>query len=220
MKKVIALLTALLMLFMFAACESTDKPSESEGASSSATSVTQPESSEAQPESSEQQSEEVSKEASEETSEAVSEEISEGESGEVTADLLFNIVAQIYTAAADKSQRAAAYLENGRDSFNEFEMESGVRQSFGTTAEFEKAVCSKGFMMPDTYALCLFKPKADANIEQLKTTIKDTTDLGWQICVVAEDLEVVDNGGYILMVMGGTEDVQAIKTAFKSLNLG
>lgn len=141
---------------------------------------------------------------------------------QVTIDknYMLGIIDKIYRAA-DGSVYKGYYLSDQRDEMIKQGKisEKNSARYFGTTLEFDIAVYSESNMEAVAYSMCLLKVKSGANIEQIKTAIKNNADPNKWECVTAESVVVESNGEYILLIMADVSETTALKNAFMSLNL-
>lgn len=139
---------------------------------------------------------------------------------EVTKESLLAIIKQIYSGAQGKCTRVDSYFGEYKDeSFYEDGISAGKSAYWSVDVDFETAVLSASAMSPDPYMMCLIKPKTDADVETLKKTLTDNALLNWQVCVIADKVIVVDNGGYVLMIMGTADETKSLSDAFLALSL-
>ena len=139
----------------------------------------------------------------------------------VDKDYMLGIIDQIYKAA-EGSVYKGYYLGEHRDEMIKQGKisEKNSARYFGTTLEFEIAVYSESNMEAVAYSMCLLKVKDGANIEDIKTAIKDNADPNKWECVTAESVVVEANGSFIILIMADTSEATALKNAFLSLSLG
>lgn len=128
---------------------------------------------------------------------------------------LEDILAEIYeTAEVD-------------DFFKEF-IETGLQTTeinaencsyhLGAEIEFAEAIASEPIMMPSAYELCLVRVKEDADIEEIKTAIKENVDPQKWICVgVDPDKIIVDNIGDVVILIMSDDQGEALHNAFLAL---
>ena len=139
----------------------------------------------------------------------------------IDKDYMLGIIDQIYRAA-EGSVYKGYYLGEHRDEMIKQGKisEKNSARYFGTTLEFEIAVYSESNMEAVAYSMCLLKVKDGANIEDIKTAIKDNADPNKWECVTAESVVVEANGSFIILIMADTSEATALKNAFLSLSLG
>jgi|SRR5690554_5349591 hypothetical protein len=129
---------------------------------------------------------------------------------------LEDILAQIYdTAQLDDQFRE--YIENGL-----FQTEITAENSsnyFNTEGiEFESGLASEPMMQPSAYLLTLIRVKEDADIEKIKTDIKDNADPMRWVCVGVDPSNIyVDNVGDVIMLVMSDEAGEALHEAFLAL---
>lgn len=84
--------------------------------------------------------------------------------------------------------------------------------------EFEKAIASVPMMSTSAYELDLVRVKEGADIEKLKTEIKDNVDPMKWICVgVEKENVIVDNIGDVIIVILSNDNGKALHDAFVAL---
>ena len=84
--------------------------------------------------------------------------------------------------------------------------------------EFEEAIVSEHEMSPSAYALCLVRAKDGADIEKLKSEIRDNVDPFKWVCVGVDPGNViVDSVGDVVILIMSDSDAQALHSAFLSL---
>jgi hypothetical protein len=84
--------------------------------------------------------------------------------------------------------------------------------------EFEAAIASEPVMMPSAYSLCLVRVKDGADIEKMKTDIKDNVDPMKWICVGVDPQNViVDNIGDVIFLLMSNFETQELYDSFLSL---
>ena len=139
----------------------------------------------------------------------------------IDKDYMLGIIEQIYRAA-EGSVYKGYYLGEHRDEMIKQGKisEKNSARYFGTTLEFEIAVYSESNMEAVAYSMCLLKAKDGANLEEIKTAIKDNADPNKWECVTAESVVVEANGSFIILIMADTSEATALKNAFLSLSLG
>lgn len=138
----------------------------------------------------------------------------------IDKEYMLNIIDQIYNAA-EGSVYKGYYLSEARDEMikqGKISEKSSSRY-FGTSLEYEIAVYSESNVEAVAFSMCLLKIKEGANIEQIKTAIKDNADPNKWECVTAEAVIVESNGDYVILIMADTSEAAALKAAFLSLNL-
>ena len=138
-----------------------------------------------------------------------------GQGSSVLDGSLEEILAEIYeTAEVD-------------DFFKEF-IETGLQTTeinaencsyhLGAEIEFAEAIASEPIMMPSAYELCLVRVKEDADIEEIKTAIKENVDPQKWICVgVDPDKIIVDNIDDVIILIMSDDQGEALHKAFLSL---
>lgn len=214
MKKLIALLIVATIIISLASCVQT--PSDSTLPSDTSANN----SSSSEPDSSEPSNSETNPLDTDPSDSSNSE--SNTSDADITADkdYMLGIIDQIYKAA-EGSVYKGYYLGEHRDEMIKQGKisEKNSARYFGTTLEFEIAVYSESNMEAVAYSMCLMKAKDGANLEEIKTAIKDNADPNKWECVTAESVVVEVNGSYVILIMADTSEATALKKAFLSLNL-
>ena len=71
--------------------------------------------------------------------------------------------------------------------------------------EYETAIASEPVMQPSAYELCLVRVKEGADIEQIKTEIKENVDPMKWVCVGVDPKNIiVDHRGDVVILIGAT----------------
>ncbi len=84
--------------------------------------------------------------------------------------------------------------------------------------EYEEAIVSEPEMMGSPYALCLVRAKEGADIEKLKSEIKENVDpFKWVCAGVDPSNIIVDNIGNVVILIMSDTDAQALHNAFLAL---
>lgn len=84
--------------------------------------------------------------------------------------------------------------------------------------EFETAIASEPMMTSSAYSLCLIRVKEGADIEKIKTEIKENVDPRKWICVgVDPNNVIVDNIGDVVVLIMNDEVGSALHEAFLHL---
>lgn len=81
----------------------------------------------------------------------------------------------------------------------------------------EDAVVFEPMMMSQAFSAAIVKLKDVKDAETVKNEILNGVDMRKWICVEAEKLIVVDNGQYVLMVMGPVDLAQSMAAAFDTV---
>lgn len=94
-----------------------------------------------------------------------------------------------------------------------------VEYHLGTSSiEFEEAIASVPEMSTSAYALCLVRVKDGADIEQIKTAIKDNVDPMKWVCVgVDPDNIFVENVGDVIILIMSDEQGDKLMDSFLAL---
>lgn len=214
MKKLIALLIVATIIISLASCVQT--PSDSTLPSDTSANN----SSSSEPDSSEPSNSETNPLDTDPSDSSNSESNTSDADITVDKDYMLGIIDQIYKAA-EGSVYKGYYLGEHRDEMIKQGKisEKNSARYFGTTLEFEIAVYSESNMEAVAYSMCLMKAKDGANLEEIKTAIKDNADPNKWECVTAESVVVEVNGSYVILIMADTSEATALKKAFLSLNL-
>ena len=143
-----------------------------------------------------------------------------GEPAEIDKAYMLSIIDRIYNAA-EGSVYKGYYLGEHRDEMIKQGniSEKGSSRYFGVSLEFIAAVYSEANQKAVAYSMCLLRANDDANIEQIKTAIKDNANPNKWECVTAEKVIVESNGKYVILIMADSAEAEALKAAFLSLNL-
>ncbi len=89
---------------------------------------------------------------------------------------------------------------------------------FGTTIEFDSALASEPMMQPSAYLLNLIRVKEGADIEKIKTEIKENADPMRWICVGVDPSNIyVENVGDVVMLVMSDNAGEALSKAFLAL---
>jgi len=84
--------------------------------------------------------------------------------------------------------------------------------------EFESAIASEPIMQPGAYSLCLVRVKEGADIEKIKTQIKENVDPMKWICVgVQEENVIVDSIGDVIFLVMSDDQAKPLHEAFLAL---
>lgn len=84
--------------------------------------------------------------------------------------------------------------------------------------EFEEAIASEPMISSSAYSLCLVRVKEGADIEKIKTDIKENADPRKWICVgVDPNNVIVDNIGDVVILIMSDEAGSALHDAFLQL---
>ncbi len=144
-----------------------------------------------------------------------------GEPAEIDKAYMLSIIDRIYKAA-EGSVYKGYYLGEHRDEMiNQGNISAkGSPRYFGVSLEFVAAVYSEANQEAVAYSMCLLRANDNANIEQIKTAIKDNANPNKWECVTAEKVIVESNGKYVILIMADSAEAEALKAAFLSLNLG
>lgn len=224
MKKLIALLIVATIIIALASCvqnpSGSTLPSDTSANNSSSSEPNSSEPSNSETVSSEPSNSETNPPNTDPSDSSNSESNPSDADITVDKDYMLGIIDQIYKAA-EGSVYKGYYLGEHRDEMIKQGKisEKNSARYFGTTLEFEIAVYSESNMEAVAYSMCLLKVKDGANIEEIKTAIKDNADPNKWECVTAESVVVEVNGSYVILIMADTSEATALKKAFLSLNL-
>lgn len=84
--------------------------------------------------------------------------------------------------------------------------------------EFEEAIASEPLINVHAYSLCLVRVKEGADVEKIKSDIKENADPNKWICVGVDPSNViVDNVGDVIILIMSDEDGSALHDAFLQL---
>ena len=225
MKKLIALLIVATIILSLASCvqnpSGSTLPSDTSANTSSSSEPNSSEPSNSETVSSEPSNSETNPPNTDPSDPSNSESNPSDTDTTIDKDYMLGIIDQIYRAA-EGSVYKGYYLGEHRDEMIKQGKisEKNSARYFGTTLEFEIAVYSESNMEAVAYSMCLLKVKDGANIEDIKTAIKDNADPNKWECVTAESVVVEANGSFIILIMADTSEATALKNAFLSLSLG
>jgi hypothetical protein len=128
---------------------------------------------------------------------------------------LDEILEQIYESA-ELDPNFREYIETGLMK-TEITAEN-CESYFGTTVEFEEGLASEPIMMPSAYLLTLIRVKEGADIEQIKSDIKENADPMRWICVGVDPSNVfVENVGDVVVLIMSDDAGTALRDAFMAL---
>lgn len=83
--------------------------------------------------------------------------------------------------------------------------------------EFEEALASESGTGSIAHSIVLVRTKDGADVEKIKTTIKDNVDPRKWICVEAESVEVKSKGNLIILIMSSEDTAKKIENSFDNL---
>lgn len=128
---------------------------------------------------------------------------------------LESILDKIYETA-DLSDSMKDFIKDGL--FTTEVTEENVSYYFGKEIEFKEAIASEPMINASAYSLCLVRVKEGADMEKIKTDIKENADPRKWICVGVEPENViVDNIGDVVILIMSNEDGSALHDAFLQL---
>lgn len=129
---------------------------------------------------------------------------------------LEEILDKIYKTA-DLDEQFKEYIENG---LMKVELNEENTQSYLNTdsIEFESGLASDPMMQPSAYLLVLIRVKEGADIEKIKSEIKEKADPMRWICVGVDPANIyVDNVGDVVMLVMSDQAGKALHEAFLAL---
>lgn len=128
---------------------------------------------------------------------------------------LETILDKIYETA-DLSDSMKDFIKDGL--FTTEVTEENVSYYFGKEIEFGEAIASEPMINASAYSLCLARVKEGADIEKIKTDIKENVDPRKWICVGVEPENViVDNIGDVVILIMSNEGASDLHEAFLQL---
>lgn len=84
--------------------------------------------------------------------------------------------------------------------------------------EYESAIASEPIMSSSAYSLCLVRVKEGADIEKIKTDIKENVDPRKWVCVgVDEENVIVDSIGDVVILIMSNDQGKALHDAFLAM---
>lgn len=129
---------------------------------------------------------------------------------------LENILDKIYEKA-EVSDSMKDFIKNGLQ-VTEITSENSGYYLGKENMEFEKAIASEPMMSSSAYSLCLVRVKEGADIEKIKTDIKENVDPRKWICVgVDPENVIVDNIGDVVILIMSNDSGSALHEAFLQL---
>lgn len=129
---------------------------------------------------------------------------------------LESILDKIYETA-DIDDSFKDFIKNGLQT-TEIKSEDAAYFLGKEGIEFESAIASEPIMSSSAYSLCLVRVKEGADIEKIKTDIKENVDPRKWICVgVDPDNVIVDNIGDVVILIMSNSDGAALHDAFLNL---
>lgn len=198
MKKLVILLIAILTAFALVACNAKDDKKDNE---SDTTKL--------------EDSTEDSKEDS--TEDSTEDTTDEGAQGTLDGTLE-EIINKIYETA-DLTDDFRRYVEEGLYFVEVKPDDERIEYFLGKKGlDFEEALASEPQMQPGAYSLVLVRAKEGADIEKMKTDIKENINPMKWICVgVKEENVIVDNIGNIIILIMSDDAAQPLHEAFLAL---
>ncbi len=95
--------------------------------------------------------------------------------------------------------------------------EENVEYYLGTTEiEYEEALASESGVGSIPHSVVLVRVKENANVEEIKKTIKDSVNPRKWICVEAEEVVVESRGDLIILIMASS-NVDKLQDGFNNL---
>lgn len=106
----------------------------------------------------------------------------------------------------------------GMDSFETYELNGDIEVSILGTDEitYTEGLASVPMISPNAYQCVLLRVEED-NVDTVKQQLKDNADLNKWVCVSAETMLIENRGNVILFIMGDSNTVYALNTAFQKL---
>jgi len=129
---------------------------------------------------------------------------------------LDDILAQIYETAELDAQ-FKEYIETG---LMKTEITAENSQNYFNTdgIEFESGLASEPMIQPSAYLLTLIRVKEGADVEKIKSDIKENADPVRWVCVGVDPANVyVDNVGDVIMLVMSDDAGKALHEAFLAL---
>ncbi|MFA5537171.1 MAG: hypothetical protein WDA53_08380 [Bacillota bacterium] len=129
---------------------------------------------------------------------------------------LEEILDKIYETAATSEQ----FKEfSAKGLFTTEITDENIEHYFGTkNVDYEAAIGSEPMIMPNAYSLCLLRAKEGADIEKIKSEIKENVDPRKWICVGVDPSNVVvDNIGDVIILIMSDREGKALHEAFLEL---
>ncbi|NLJ95569.1 MAG: hypothetical protein GX321_00320 [Clostridiales bacterium] len=129
---------------------------------------------------------------------------------------LEEIMDKIYETA-DLEDGFRDYVENG--TMNEEVTAERAEYFLGKAdIEFEEALASEPMIQPGAYSLVLVRAKDGADIEKIKTDIRENLNPYKWVCVgVSEENIIVDNIGDIIFIVMSDNEADSLHEAFLAL---
>ena len=130
---------------------------------------------------------------------------------------LEEILAEIYDTA-ELSDQFREYIETGLQT-TEITPDN-ITYHLGTAdLEYEEAIASEPIMSPSAYELCLIRVKDGADIEKIKTDIKENVDPMKWVCVGVDPKNIyVDNIDNVVVLIMSDDAGKELYDAFLKLN--
>ncbi len=130
---------------------------------------------------------------------------------------LEDILAQIYDKAEFK-ETSKEFIETGLQTVEITAENCEYHLGLKSMKDIEEAIASEPMISASAYALCLVRVKEGADIEKLKTDIKENVNPYKWVCVgVQEENIIVDNIGDVVILIMTDYDTEALHEAFLSL---
>ncbi|WP_326907255.1 hypothetical protein [Sedimentibacter sp. MB31-C6] len=129
---------------------------------------------------------------------------------------LESILDKIYDNA-NVSDSFKEYIDSGLQTVEITSEESGYFLG-KDSIEFESAIASEPIMSASAYSLCLLRVKEDADIEKIKSDIKENVDPQKWVCVgVDPDKVIVDNIDDVIILIMSDDEGKALHDSFLEL---
>ena len=96
--------------------------------------------------------------------------------------------------------------------------DENVEYYLGTTdIKYEEAMASESGVGSIAHSVVLVRVSDDANVEEVKSKIKENVDPRKWICVEAETVKVESKGNLIILIMSSNDNAEKIEKSFKNL---
>ncbi|CUH92742.1 hypothetical protein [Herbinix luporum] len=130
---------------------------------------------------------------------------------------LEEIMDKIYETA-DLDNDFREYVNNDGLERKEVNTENAEYYLGKSDIEFEEAIADEPMIQPGAFSLVLVRAKEGADIEKIKTDIKDNVNPMKWVCVgVSEENVIVDSIGDIIFLVMSDNQAQALHNAFLAL---
>lgn len=96
--------------------------------------------------------------------------------------------------------------------------EENVEYYLGTSdIEFEEAMASESGIGSIAHSVVLVRVSDNADVEAIKTKIKESVNPRKWLCVEAETVEVENKGNLIILIMSSEQNAEKIENSFEKL---